>query len=56
MNDLDAQQSHWGKTFSEKTDLFGVEPCYPARRASEAFKQEGAVKILELGAGQDRRI
>ena len=54
MNDLDAQQLHWGKTFSEKTDLFGVEPSYPARRASEAFKKEGVVRILELGAGQGR--
>jgi SAM-dependent methyltransferase len=51
---LNAQQLHWGKTFSEKTDLFGLEPSYPARGASEAFKKEGVVWILELGAGQGR--
>jgi SAM-dependent methyltransferase len=51
---LNAQQPHWEKTFSERADLFGVEPSHPAQRASEAFKKDGAVKILELGAGQGR--
>jgi SAM-dependent methyltransferase len=51
---LNAQQPHWERTFSEKIDLFGVEPSYPARRASEVFKKEGLVRILELGAGQGR--
>ncbi len=51
---LDAQQQHWIKTFSEKADLFGVEPSYPARTASEVFKKEGVARVLELGAGQGR--
>ncbi|MEI6152836.1 MAG: class I SAM-dependent methyltransferase [Deltaproteobacteria bacterium] len=51
---LNAQQAHWEKTFSEKTDMFGLEPSYAARRASEAFKEKGGINILELGGGQGR--
>jgi SAM-dependent methyltransferase len=51
---LNAQQAHWEKQFSEKTDMFGVKPSYPALRATNLFKKEGAVRILELGAGQGR--
>jgi ubiquinone/menaquinone biosynthesis C-methylase UbiE len=51
---LNAQKSHWEKTFSEKTDLFGVDPSYPARKAAETFRKAGMTKILELGGGQGR--
>ncbi len=51
---LNAQQAHWEKTFSEKVAMFGTKPSYPALRATELFKKEGAVRILELGGGQGR--
>ncbi|MCX5816608.1 MAG: class I SAM-dependent methyltransferase [Proteobacteria bacterium] len=51
---LNAQQAHWEKTFLERGDMFGLEPSYAARRASEAFKGKGGIKILELGGGQGR--
>ena len=51
---LDAQHPYWEKTFSEKPDMFGIEPSDPARKAAEIFKKEGKAKILELGSGQGR--
>lgn len=51
---LNAQQAHWEKTFSEKADMFGVNPSYPACKAMELFKREGRTRILELGGGQGR--
>jgi SAM-dependent methyltransferase len=51
---LNAQQEHWEKMFSEKPDMFGVDPSYPARRANELFQREGKINILELGGGQGR--
>jgi ubiquinone/menaquinone biosynthesis C-methylase UbiE len=53
-NVLNAQQEHWEKMFSEKLDMFGVDPSYPARRANELFQREGKINILELGGGQGR--
>jgi len=52
--ELNTQQQHWNKTYSEEPDFFGEEPSFAARKAAEAFKKEGASKILELGAGQGR--
>ena len=51
---LDAQHPYWEKTFSEKPDMFGIEPSDPARKAAEIFKKEGKAKVLELGSGQGR--
>jgi SAM-dependent methyltransferase len=34
--------------------MFGTEPSYPARKAADLFKKEGAARILELGGGQGR--
>ncbi len=52
--ELDAQKTHWERTFAEKVDLFGSEPSYPARKAAALFQKEGAARILELGSGQGR--
>ena len=52
--ELDAQQEHWDKTYSEEPDFFGEEPSWTARKAAEAFKREGKFRILEIGAGQGR--
>ncbi|MCX5812456.1 MAG: class I SAM-dependent methyltransferase [Proteobacteria bacterium] len=51
---LNAQQAHWEEKFSEKVDMFGIEPSYPAHKATDLFKREGRTKILELGGGQGR--
>ncbi len=51
---LNAQHQHWEKTFTEKPDMFGAEPSYPARKAEEIFRREGKKKIMELGCGQGR--
>ncbi len=53
-NILDAQQSHWQTTFSQKPDMFGLDPSEPAVKAAEQFEREGKRKILELGSGQGR--
>ncbi len=48
------QQEHWDKVYSEKIDMFGIEPSYPACKAVDLFKKEGKFKVLELGGGQGR--
>ncbi len=52
--ELNAQKTHWEKTFVQKIDMFGTEPSYPARKAAALFKKEDAARILELGEGQGR--
>jgi SAM-dependent methyltransferase len=51
---LNAQQTHWEKMFGENAEMFGTEPSYPARKASEIFRTESMTRILELGSGQGR--
>ena len=51
---LNAQQDHWKKMFIKNADMFGTEPSYPARRATEFFKKADKRRILELGGGQGR--
>ena len=52
--ELNAQKIHWEKTFAGKSDMFGTEPSYLARKAAALFKKERAARILELGGGQGR--
>ncbi|MCJ7443238.1 MAG: class I SAM-dependent methyltransferase [Methanotrichaceae archaeon] len=40
--------------FVKNTNMFGIEPSYPARKAIELLKKEDKRKILELGGGQGR--
>lgn len=51
---LNGQIHQWENSFSQKPDMFGVEPSEPARKAAELFRKEDKTKILELGAGQGR--
>ena len=51
---LNKQAQHWENAFSGKQDMFGVSPSSAAIKASEIFKKEGVINILELGAGQGR--
>jgi SAM-dependent methyltransferase len=52
--ELDSQQKHWNKMYSEDSDFFGKEPSYAARKAAKTFKKYGKSIILELGAGEGR--
>ncbi|MBI2881777.1 MAG: class I SAM-dependent methyltransferase, partial [Candidatus Tectomicrobia bacterium] len=51
---LNKQLPHWESVLSNNPDMFGLEPSEAARKALDAFKKEGARKILELGGGQGR--
>lgn len=51
---LDGQEQHWESTFSQRPEMFGVDPSAPALAASGLFKKAGATRVLELGGGQGR--
>jgi cyclopropane fatty-acyl-phospholipid synthase-like methyltransferase len=51
---LDAQQTHWQKTFASRPEMFGTHPSYPAQKAAALFQRENKRTLLELGAGQGR--
>ncbi len=51
---LDAQEQHWEQILGQRADMFGAEPSEAARKATILFEQEGARKLIELGAGQGR--
>ena len=51
---LNQQSQHWEKNFLIKTEMFGLEPSFPAKKAIELFKEHKIKKIIELGAGLGR--
>ena len=51
---LDNQRAHWDTNFSQKPEMFGLEPSNPALKAAELFRKEGKTTLLELGGGQGR--
>ncbi|MDC0043719.1 hypothetical protein OAJ03_02330 [Candidatus Pelagibacter sp.] len=51
---LDQQSQHWEKNFSNKPEMFGLEPSYSAKIALEFFKKNNIRNIIELGAGLGR--
>ena len=51
---LDQQSQHWEKNFSNKPEMFGLEPSYSAIKALEIFKEKKINNIIELGAGLGR--
>ncbi|MCL2458728.1 MAG: class I SAM-dependent methyltransferase [Desulfobulbus sp.] len=51
---LNAQCSHWEKTYREHRDMFGEEASAPAQYAAAFLQAKGEKNILELGAGQGR--
>jgi len=51
---LNQQSQHWEKNFSIKTEMFGLEPSLPAKKAIKLFKEHKIKKIIELGAGLGR--
>ena len=51
---LDQQSQHWEKNFSNKPEMFGLEPSHSAQKALEIFKKNNINYIVELGAGLGR--
>ena len=53
-NELDQQSQHWEKKFSNKPEMFGLEPSISAKKALNFFKEKKINNIIELGAGLGR--
>ena len=53
-NILNRQSQHWENNFSNKPEMFGLEPSLPAKKALNIFKENNYSKIVELGAGLGR--
>ena len=53
-NELDQQSQHWEKNFSNKPEMFGLEPSIPAKKALNFFKEKKINNAIELGAGLGR--
>ncbi len=53
-NKLDQQSQHWEKNFSNKPEMFGLEPSISAKKALNFFKEKKINNIIELGAGLGR--
>ena len=53
-NELDQQSQHWEKNFSNKPEMFGLEPSISAKKALNFFKEKKVNNIIELGAGLGR--
>ena len=51
---LNQQSQHWENNFSNKPEMFGLEPSLAARKALELFKQKNLKNVLELGFGLGR--
>ena len=51
---LDQQSQHWEKNFSNKPEMFGLEPSLPSKKALKVFQENKISKVVELGAGLGR--
>ena len=51
---LDRQSQHWEINFSNKPEMFGLEPSVSAIKALKIFKENKINNIIELGAGLGR--
>ena len=51
---LNQQSQHWELKFSNKPEMFGLDPSYPAKKSLEIFKKNKITNIVELGAGLGR--
>ena len=51
---LDQQSQHWDASFSNKPEMFGLEPSISAKKALNFFKEKKINNIIELGAGLGR--
>ena len=53
-NELDQQSQHWEINFSNKPEMFGLEPSIYAKKALKLLKEKKINNIIELGAGLGR--
>ena len=53
---LDQQSQHWEINFSNKPEMFGLEPSVSAIKALKIFKENKINNIIELGAGLGRDL
>ena len=53
-NKLDQQSQHWERNFSNKPEMFGLEPSLSAKKALKLFQEKKIDKIVEIGAGLGR--
>mgnify|MGYP000914683530 CR=1 FL=1 len=53
-NELDQQSQHWEKNFSNKPEMFGLEPSISAKKALNFLKEKKINNIIELGSGLGR--
>ena len=51
---LDQQSQHWERNFSNKPEMFGLEPSLSAKKALKLFQEKKIDKIIEIGAGLGR--
>jgi SAM-dependent methyltransferase len=51
---LNQQSKHWEINFSNKPEMFGLEPSISAIKALEIFKEKKINNLVELGAGLGR--
>ena len=51
---LNQQSQHWEENFSNKPEMFGLEPSIPAKKLLKLFQNQNISKIIELGAGLGR--
>ena len=51
---LNQQSQHWETNFSNKPEMFGLEPSYPAKKALDIFKENKLSNVIELGWGLGR--
>ena len=51
---LNQQSQHWETNFSNKPEMFGLEPSYPAKKALDIFRENNLTNVIELGAGLGR--
>ena len=51
---LDQQSQHWENSFSNKPEMFGLQPSIAAKETIKLFKEKNIKNIVELGAGLGR--
>ncbi|MFE5287829.1 class I SAM-dependent methyltransferase [Nocardia sp. NPDC056611] len=48
------QHEHWQRTYRTHPGMYGEQPSEAAVYAADLFREQGAVEVLELGAGHGR--
>ena len=51
---LNQQSQHWEKIFSNKPEMFGLDPSLSANKALKLFQEKKIYKVVEIGAGLGR--